>query len=307
MDPRARRFIDMLSAGAGASEPASILARRAALQSLAVSADDASIEVGEIIDRRLPCGEDGVPVRIYAPKGAGPAPGPGLVFLHGGGWVAGGLDTHDGLCRRLVAHAGCRLIAVDYRLAPEHPFPAALEDGLAAVAWIAEHGASLGVDAKRLAIGGDSAGGALAAAICQARPAKIALQLLICPILDLASTSASRRDFAAGFFVDKRALELEMDAYCPPDADRRDPRLSPLRAENLSGLPKTLIHIAAFDPFRDEGEAYAARLAAAGVEARTIRHEGMIHYFYALARAIPYAKAMAAGVGEELRQAFAEA
>jgi acetyl esterase/lipase len=232
---------------------------------------------------------------------------PGLiVYVHGGGWVAGGLATHDGVCRRLAIGSGLKVLAVDYRLAPEHPFPAALEDALAAVRWAGATAEGLGCDPARLVVAGDSAGAGLAAAVAQSadRP-PVALQLLICPILNLAADSASRRAFAEGYFLDPATMAADLADYCGPAADRRDPRLSPLLAERLTGLPPALIHTAEYDPFRDEGEAYARRLRDAGVAVRQTRHGGMIHYFYALPRAIPYATEALAGIGAEIGSALA--
>jgi acetyl esterase/lipase len=261
--------------------------------------DDDSETVAFVEDRAAP-----FPLRIFSPVDAGAEPLPALVFFHGGGWVAGDLETHDGLCRRLANASGCKVIAIGYRLAPEHLFPAAIEDGLAAVRWASQHAAELGIDPGRLAIGGDSAGGGIAAALCQilrnhGGPA-IALQLLICPILDISREAPSRREFGEGYFIDREALARDIEDYAG-EADRADPRLSPLRATDLSGLPPTILHTAEFDPFRDEGEAYAARLAEASVPVSARRHEGMIHYFYAMPRAIPRALDAATMMGAQMR------
>jgi acetyl esterase/lipase len=241
-------------------------------------------------------------VRLYSPPGA---PLAALVYLHGGGWVAGGLDTHEGLCRRLAASSQAILIAVDYRLAPEHRFPAAFEDSLAAARWAAQQAPALGLDAGRLAIGGDSVGAGLAAAVAQSADAPpLALQVLLCPILDLANESPSRRAFAEGFFVDAATLAQDIGDYCGGGADLGDPRLSPLLAGDLSGQPPALIHAAEYDPFRDEAQAYAERLSAAGVSARFVLWPGMIHGFYTLPRAIagagPALEAIGAGIAEAL-------
>ena len=188
-------------------------------------------------------------------------------------------------------------MAVAYRLAPEHPFPAALDDAFAATRWIAANAATLGLDATRLVIAGDSAGASLAAvvALSEDRP-PIALQLLICPILNVASETASRREYADGYFVDSATLTADVEDYAQ-GRDLSDPRLSPLLTAKLDGAPPALIHTAEYDPFRDEGEAYAARLIEAGVHARLTRHDGMIHYFYCMPRAIPYAADALAAIG----------
>ncbi|MFI4933969.1 MAG: alpha/beta hydrolase [Caulobacterales bacterium] len=309
MDPKARRLLDMLGAGRGIpAAPETAALRRAALRDLAEIADDRGEGSGESCDLNLVTDAGPVPARLYSPPDAPIGALPALVFFHGGGWVAGGLDTHDGLCRRLAAAAGCRVIALDYPLAPEHPFPVAIDAGLGALAEVARGAQALGVDPARLVVGGDSAGATIAAAVCQSAqllggPA-IAAQLLICPILDVAEESPSRKAFAEGHFLERATLERDLADYCP-GADRADRRLSPLRAASLAGQPPTLIHTAEFDPFRDEGQAYAARLRQAGVRVTATCHPGMIHYFYAMARAIPYARTAAAMIGEELRQALA--
>ncbi len=308
LDRRARRLLDMLAAtGGDADASASAADRRAALTALAAMADDNSTSVS-VENRDIPGPAGALPIRLYAPLEPLDGPLPGLVFFHGGGWVAGNLETHDGLCRRLCQASGSRIIAVDYRLAPEHPFPAALMDCLLAVNWVANHAASLGLDRTRLAVGGDSAGGGLAAAICQiARDAggpAIALQALICPILDVGRRTGSRDAFGDGHFISRAAFRQDLADYIETGVALDDPRLSPAHATGLRGLPPALIHTAEFDPFRDEGEAYAEALAAAGVSVTSVRHPGMIHYFYALARTIPYAEAAAATIGEQIRAAF---
>jgi acetyl esterase len=310
MDRGARRLLDMLAAaGGGVEVRASVDDRRSGLAALAAMADDASTAVA-IEDRDVPGPGGPLPIRLYSPLAPTEAALPGLLFFHGGGWVAGSLETHDGLCRRLCAAAGCKIIALDYRLAPEHPFPAALMDCLLALNWVANHAASLGIDPTRLGVCGDSAGGGLAAAVCQiARDAggpSIALQVLICPILDVGRRTGSREEFGEGHFISRAAFQRDLADYASLGGALDDPRLSPLCAAGLRGLPPALIHTAEFDPFRDEGEAYAEALSAAGVDAAFVRHPGMIHYFYALARAIPYAETAAGQIGLQIRAMFDE-
>jgi acetyl esterase len=234
---------------------------------------------------------------------------PGLVYFHGGGLVAGSLDTHDGICRALTQASGCRLLAVDYRLAPEHPFPGAVEDGLAATAWVAAHAAELGLDPERLGISGDSAGATLAAVVCQSAAAAgqppLACQFLICPIMDYSAESDSRRSLADGYLVDRATLEHDLRHYLPAGADRADPRVSPLRAAALRGLPPTCVHTAEYDPLRDEGAAYAERLRAAGVPSTYRCHPGMIHLFYGLGALIPYASTAFQLMGADVRSLLA--
>jgi acetyl esterase/lipase len=302
LDRQARRFLDMLAAGGGADAGyVTVEQRRRALEDLASWTAGDPPDVSGVKDDVLPGPNGPIRMRLYAPLGAAERRLPGMVFFHGGGWVAGSLDTHDGVCRRLANASGCRVVAVDYRLAPEHPFPAAIEDAEAAVHAVADAAEALGIDSAHLGVAGDSAGAGLAAAVCQkARvggPA-IAFQLLICPILDVAAESASRIELAEGYFLGRATLERDLELYAPPTLD--DPRISPLRAQDLTGLPPASIHTAEFDPFRDEGRAYAARLQAAGVAVAETCHEGMIHYFYAMPRVIGHAEAALNAMGENI-------
>ncbi len=308
LDRHARRFLEMLAAAGqarGGYDDAG--ERRRALNTLAELVDTpGSVEIGGVRDQLFSVSDGAIVLRTYSPLGKPESILPGMVFFHGGGWVAGSLESHDGLCRRLANESGCRIVAVDYRLAPEHPFPHALEDGFAAWRHIARTPKAFGIDPARLGIAGDSAGGTLAAAICRmARdgggPA-IAFQLLICPILDIHGESAARRELADGYFLDRETLLRDLELYCP-GADRSDPRLSPLLADDFSGLPPAFIHTGQFDPFGDEGEAYAARLSDAGVKVHGRVHPGMIHYFYCMARMIPYAHQALHLIGAEIRYA----
>jgi acetyl esterase len=221
--------------------------------------------------------------RLYAPLEPAASPSPLLVYYHGGGWVIGDLDTHDSPCRFLAANAGVAVLAVDYRLAPEHPFPAAAEDASEAHAWAVANAQRLGVDPGRIAVGGDSAGGNLAAVVClQAREAGEplpAMQLLIYPVTETAAEMPSRRMFDEGFLLTRRDMDFFESHYLPPAVDPGDPRVSVLKAEDLSGLPPAYVAVAGFDPLRDEGEAYARRLREAGVPVALRRHPGLVHTF----------------------------
>ena len=242
----------------------------------------------------------GRPARLYIPTGA-PTTGPTLLFLHGGGWIYGGLDSHDGPCRFLAEHGGVRVLAVDYRLAPEHPFPAAYDDSVAAYRWLVENAESVGADRDRLAVGGDSAGGCLAAttAIEAAREGlPLAFQLLVYPGTDHTATEGSRALFNEGFYLTQDFMDLASTSYVPEGFDPRDPRLSPLYAElgDLVGkLAPAYVATAGFDPLRDEGEAYARRLSEAGVRVELRRFEDQIHGFLNIT-----------GVGRSSRAANAE-
>lgn len=241
-------------------------------------------EVAQVEDRTLPGPEGEVPVRIYWPEGEGPHPG--LVYFHGGGFVIGSVDTHDGTCRSLCRRAGCVVVSVDYRLAPEHFFPAAPEDCYAVTCWVAENAAAIGVDATRLAVAGDSAGGNLAAVVpLMARERQgpaLCFQLLIYPVTDCAFDTPSYEQNAEGYFLTRDHMKWFWRQYLKDPADGAHPHASPLRAEGLAGLPPALCITAEFDPLRDEGEAYAARLREAGVAVTASRYDGMFHGFFGM-------------------------
>lgn len=264
------------------------------------SIEDRVIAVGPRTARRH------IRVRTYRPRG-GPTQ-PCVVYFHGGGWVVGDLDTHDGVCRSLAALADCVVVAVDYRLAPEHPFPAAVEDAVAAVRHVCAHPADYGADPARVAVAGDSAGGNLAAVVCLlARdgggPALVH-QVLVYPVTDTDSAGrASYREFAEGYYLRRDDMEWYFEQYLT-DADRADPRVAPLRARDLSGLPPATVITAEFDPLRDEGEEYARRLADAGVPVECRRFGGMFHPFFMLAGPLDAAREAQRYAADRLRAAF---
>jgi acetyl esterase len=310
LDPRVKRFLDVLAAG----KPPNVLEttveeRRVGLAELMKLAGPET-PVGGVENRSLPGpGGQALGVRIYTPLDAKSTMLPGLVYFHGGGLVAGTVQTHDAIARALANSGACRVISVDYRLAPEHPFPAALDDALAAVTHIGAHAASFGIDGARLGICGDSAGGTLAAATAQAiariGSPRLALQLLICPILDYSRSTPSRRELASGYLVDQATLDHDLRYYVPPGIDPANPRISPLRAEDVAGLPPTLIHTAEFDPLRDEGRDYFERLTRVHSDVSYTCHPGMIHLFYGLGAVIPYARTAFEQIGGEIRAALA--
>jgi acetyl esterase len=310
LDPAAKKFLDMIGA-AGAPDLARVspAEMRERFRRLMLLVGAKKAEVGRIDDGELPGDAGPLPFRVYTPFGCAGERLPGLVYFHGGGGVFGSIDTHDGLCRLLANASGCRLVSVGYRLAPEHRFPAAAEDSYAAVNWVFAQASALAIDADRIAIGGDSAGGGLAATVCQRarrdNGPNIALQLLLCPVLDVAAQSQSRRTFADGYFLDKATIDWTVKHYCPPDFDPADHRLSPLRAEDVSLQPPTHVHTAEFDPLCCEGQAYARRLQRAGVAVRFTCHAGMIHHFYGMADAIPYARVAIDAIGAAVREALA--
>ena len=305
-DPLAKRFLVMMAA----AQPNQRLRptvedRRQALAKLMQFARPELPASG--IDGSLPGPAGDIPYRLYAPAPEPAEPLPGFVFFHGGGMVAGSLDTHDRICAALAQLTGCRLVSVGYRLAPEHRFPAAVEDAIAATRWVSGQAALLGIDPARIVVGGDSAGATLGAVVCQhaARhggPA-ILLQCLICPVLDFDEPSPSRLEFAEDHLLDSTMIEADLADYLPDGADAADPRISPLRATDLAGLPAAIIHTAEFDPMRDEGNAYARRLMAAGVAVEHTCHDGMIHNFHALGAILPQGQRVLHEIAEQIRRA----
>ncbi len=233
-------------------------------------------------DMAIPGSEGMIPARFYEPHGIGLESRPLIVYFHGGGWTIGDLDTSDSVCRFLALNTPATVLSVGYRLAPEHPFPAAVEDALAAYRWAALDNARLGVDPARIAVAGDSAGGNLAAAVsllAREEGPNPAMQALIYPVTDVGGGQQSRETFAKGFLLARADMDWFERHYLPPDFDRSDSRVSVLRAADLSGLPPAYVATAGFDPLRDEGEAYAARMREAGVEVTLRRHPGLIHGF----------------------------
>ena len=309
LDPHAKRLLDRLAAlNPPSARSLSVEERRRALEHM-LRFGGLRESVAAVEELTVPGAAGALPARLYISADAGAAPGTGMIYFHGGGLVAGSLDTHDGICRSLANAGACRVISVGYRLAPEHPFPAAVADGCASVAAIAAQSASHGMDPARLVLCGDSAGATLAAVVCQAVTQvgmpRIALQLLICPIMDFTAASGSRRHFAQGYFLDEATLEHDLDHYLAAGGDRTDARVSPLRAPQLAGLPPTCIHTAEFDPLRDEGAAYAERLRLAGVRTTYRCHSGMIHLFYGMGKLIPYAATAYRQIGADIRSLVA--
>jgi len=243
---------------------------------------DPLMTVDRVEDRSIPGPKSDIPVRLYYPEGEPPFAA--VVYFHGGGWVIGSLDTHHGLCHALAKKSGCLVVSVDYRLAPEHRHPAAVEDAYAAAGWVAENAAALQADPQRIALAGDSAGGHLAAVVAQmARDRRgpcFVLQVLIYPITDCNFETSSYLNNADGCMLTRAMMKWFWNHYLETKALADDPYVSPLRAKDFNNLPPALVITAEFDPLRDEGEAYAAKLRQAGVNVKTIRYEGMIHGFF---------------------------
>ncbi len=285
LDPESQRLIDLMAA---ANRPAwntlSPQAARDLYLSLRPASQGPRPAEAKVVDRTIPGPAGDLAVRIYRPASA-PADAklPCLVYAHGGGWVFGNLDSHDVLCAQFALEAGIVVFAIDYRLAPEARFPGAFDDVGAGLKWVAANGASIGVDPTRLAIGGDSAGGNLAAAVSiWARDnggPKLCLQLLAYPVTDAVGRAESYRRYEDGYGLNAATMEWFFDHYTPDTANRGDWRISPLRAKSLSGLPPALVITAGYDPLRDEGRAYAFRLHQEGTQADLVEFGGMLHGF----------------------------
>jgi acetyl esterase len=309
--PEVRTILDAIESAAvplTEQTPEGLREAYAALSSMGTKEDVASVSDQAILG---PGGD--LQLRLYKPAtggGNGEAV-PALVWFHGGGWVIGNIDTHDSLCRSLANAAQVAVASVDYRLAPEHPFPAGLEDALAAIRWVAANGSTLGIDPERLAVGGDSAGGNLAAAACQqlrdAGPA-VRFQLLVYPVLDARFTTRSIDENAEGYFLTKEAMLWFREHYLSGgDGDPGDPRVSPGCAPEpaMVGLPPGLVITAEYDPLRDEGEIYGERLQAAGVDMAVSRYDGVIHGFMSMADLIPDGRTAIDEAARALRAALA--
>lgn len=251
----------------------------------------------------------GVPARLYTP-----APGDGptglLVYFHGGGWVVGDLESHDNVCHALCSRSGHAVLSIDYRLAPEHPFPAGLDDCLAATRWAHEHAADLGADTDLMAVGGDSAGANLAAVVAHAAPVPLRLQLLVYPVVDARMTMPSYTENAEGYFLTAAGMAWFVDHYLSgPGGAVDDPRVSPVLADDatMSAGPPAFVITAGFDPLRDEGVAYVDRLAAAGVPVSHLHYPGQIHAFFSMSHMLADARSALAAASQGLIDAFAPA
>ena len=260
-----------------------------------------------IENRSIPGPVVPVPLRIYWPDAVATA-SPALVYFHGGGWVFGDLETHDALCRALAAETPCVVVSVEYRLAPEHKFPAGLVDCLTATNWVAANAAEFGVDPARLAVGGDSAGGNLAAAVAQSmkvqRDVALAFQLLIYPAVDFLANNESLLANGEDYLLTRDAIQWTMEQYLRSLDDAEDPRASPLRAVDFTDLPPTLVITAEFDPLRDEGEDYVRAIGRAGGQVELCCYDGMVHGFMRMAGVVDEAKVAIAHAAASLRAAF---
>jgi acetyl esterase len=310
LDPQVQGVIEMVArAGRPAYHTLSPKDARQLFLETRPAATPTPPEIGGVRNVVAETPQGAIPVRVYRPASVPDAtPLPGYVYFHGGGWVIGDLATHDVLCRQLTAASGASVVSVDYRLAPEHKFPAAADDAWAATRWVVAHGAELGLDATRLAVGGDSAGGNLAAvAALMARDAggpAIRQQVLIYPVTDVMRETRSYADFAEGYMLTRDSMRWFIAHYLRSKDDARDWRVSPLRAPSLAGLPPALIVTAGFDPLRDEGEMYAGRLRDAGVTVDYVCYGGMIHGFAGMGKLIDTAQRVVSLIGDTLRQSL---
>lgn len=286
LHPEVRALLEMMDAqGAPPLESQDpVVARAARLEPMKMLGGE-PVVLGRVEELSIPGPAGDIPARLYANEHGGLRPA--LVYFHGGGFVFGNLDTHDAVCRPLAKHSDGVVISVDYRLAPEHKFPAAVDDSYAATLWVAANAERLGIDARRISVGGDSAGGNLATVVAMrcrdAGGPALASQVLIYPVTDVSAfDTGSHRELAEGYFLTRSAMEWFTGHYLASADQKNHPEASPLLASNLSGLPPALVITAEFDPLRDEGENYAERLKQAGVPVTAVRYPGMIHGFVSM-------------------------
>lgn len=309
LHPQSQAYLDLMAAAALAPmwEIGAVAARERG-QALLANVPPGP-QLPSVEDRTVPGPGGNIPVRVFRPSQE--AGLPILVWFHGGGWVVGSVDGSDPVCRRLAEQSGAIVISVEYRMAPEDVAPASFDDCLAATAWAAEHGSEIGGDGSRIAVGGDSAGGNLAAAVAlHARDhggPTIGHQLLVYPVTDSTMGTSSYEARAEGFGLGREAMEWFWDQYVPPGGavSREDPRVSPAHASDLSGLPRAHVITAEYDPLCDEGDAYAARLAAAGVPTEHDRVAGHLHGFFTNPHIFDEGEAMVSEAAAQLRAAFA--
>jgi acetyl esterase len=305
LDPQARQVLDALDAlGTFDYRNTGHVELRALSNA---RGPDPGVPLAGVEDRAIDGVVGEIPVRIYTPEGDPPFPA--LVYFHGGGFVICGLESHDSTCRQLCYEARCVVISVDYRLAPEHRFPAAVEDCHAAASWVAARASEIGVDPSRIAVGGDSAGGNLAATVAlmardRGGPALVH-QLLVYPCLDPACDTASHREIEEGYLLDRAMMQWFWGHYLASDEEARSPYASPIRAASLGGLPPAHLVTAEFDPLRDEGVAYAEKLRADGVAVTHAHYDGMIHGFLSMFDAIDVGKRAVSDAAAALTAAFA--
>src|SRR5680860_136881 len=305
LDPQAQVIIDLINAS-GFGDVTAMTPDGVREQMRAMTASDESASVDRVEDLTIPGPAGDIPARLDARDAD--APLPMLVWYHGGGWVIGDLETHDGICRDLANTIGCVVVSVEYRLAPEHQFPAAVDDGFAALRWVADHAGELGGDPARLAVGGDSAGGHLAAVTAiAARDADVQLvfQLLVYPAVEYEFERPSMIENAEGYMLTRDAMQWFYGHYLNDPSEGDDWRVTPTRAESLAGLPPAFVVTAEFDPLRDQGVAYADALAMAGNTVTATTYDGMFHGFFSMGAMVDRAKVAVDDAAVLVRDAFA--
>jgi acetyl esterase len=309
LDPLVKAFLDQAAAIPRPKPwqlpPAAARQSFAAMMSLVGPKD---VPIGKVENFVIPGPAGDIRARAYGPVAGGSEGLPALIYFHGGGFVLGGLDSHDGLCRLFVAEGRFKVISVDYRLAPENKFPAAVDDAFAATNWIETNASAFGIDAGRIAVGGDSSGGMLAAIVTQLAKEKgglkIAYQLLMFPNTQIGADNSSLNEYAQGYFLERKTIEWFYAQYVPEGADRNSPRLSPLKAKDFSGLPPAYVMLGGFDPLHDEGLAYAEKLRAAGVKVTIADYADMVHCFIYLQNVLPQAFSAVAAAAKAVRTAL---
>ncbi len=306
LHPQCKQFLDMLAAAGGKPVEQLPLAEARSGPLAMIELGGPEERVAQVEKRTIPGPAQPIPIRVYRPVLSEVLPT--LVFFHGGGFVLCNLDTHDRLCRSLANASGCTVISVDYRLAPEHKFPAAVDDAYAATDYIARHAEEFRIDPQRIAVGGDSGGANLATVVAlmareQGGP-RLKYQLLIYPVVDFQDRSASMQEFGHDHFLTLETMDWFIDQYVKNAEDRRHPYASPMNASDLSGLPRALVITAECDPLRDQGEAYGRKMQAAGVAVELKRYYGMIHPFFNLAGIVDMAKVAIADAGSALKKAL---
>lgn len=305
LDPQAQKLLD---ATVGLPPIEALPVQKVRIRFLEAFRTRGALELmHDVQDRSIPGNDGEIRIRIYTPRGGEILPA--LVFFHGGGGVVGSLETHDALCRSLANNAECKVVSVDYRLAPEHKYPAALYDCFAATQWACQNAASFDGDPDRVAVGGDSVGGSLAAGVAlMARDRggpKLAYQLMFYPMVDYYIPGAPSYEVnGSGYFLTKSAIRWFLNHYLPEDFDRDDPYLFPLRSRDLRGLPPATIMTAEFDPLRDEGEMYAMRMREAGIPVHLRRIDGMMHGFTVMAKRLDKAREALKEAAFHLKAAF---
>jgi len=308
LDPQAKDFLDRLALAELPPIQEQTVAQARAQMDFSTRFLGELPRVAKVEDCHLPGPGGAIRGRIITPREAGPGPLPVVVFFHGGGWVLGNIESHESICRAIANASATIVVAVDYRLAPEHRFPAAAQDAYAATSWVAEHAGEFGGDPGRIAVAGDSAGGNLAAVACllarDRNGPRIAFQVLIYPITDYNLQNESYSHFAEGFFLTRSEMAWYWEKYVPKRDDRTHPHAAPCRVDDLSGLPPALVVTAEFDVLRDEGETYARRLQSAGVPVRISRYDGMIHGFIRRYPFFERGKAAIVEIGREIKDAL---